>query len=169
MFMLRANHFSCVRLCVTSGLQLARLLCPDSATSWTAGLPCLSLSPGVLLKLMPIESVLPAKHLILCPFSSCLQSFPASGAFPMSQFFSSGGQSIGVSALASVLPMNIQDWFHLGLTGLISSQSKELSRTFSKYLNSKASILQCSAFFMVQLSHPHIIWHLCQQCYLSAF
>ena len=86
------------------------------------------------------------------PFSS----FPASWSFPVSQFFTSGGQSIGASALTSVLAMNIQDWFHLGLTGLISSQSKELSRTFSKYLNSKASILQCSAFFMVQLSHPYV-------------
>ena len=65
------------------------------------------------------------------PFSSCLQSFPASGSFPMSQFFASGGQSIGVSASASVLPMNIQGWFPLGLTGWISFQSKGLSRGFS--------------------------------------
>ena len=64
-------------------------------------------------------------------FSSCPQSFPVSGSFPMSQFFTSGGQSIGVSALASVLPMNIQDWFPLGLTGLISLLSKGLSRSFS--------------------------------------
>ena len=62
------------------------------------------------------------------PFSSCLQSFPASGSFPVSQFFASGGQSTAVSASASVLPMNIQDWFHLGLTGSISLQSKGLSR-----------------------------------------
>ena len=65
------------------------------------------------------------------PFSSCLQSFPASGSFPMSQFFTSGGQSIGVSAPASVLPMNIQDWFPLGWTGWTSFQSKGLSRVFS--------------------------------------
>ena len=65
------------------------------------------------------------------PFSSCLQSFPASGSFPVNQFFSSGGQSIGASALASVLPMNIQDWFPLGCTGWISLQSKGLSRAFS--------------------------------------
>ena len=65
------------------------------------------------------------------PFSSCLQSFPASGSFPISQFFSSGGQSIGISALASVLPMNTRDWFPLGWTGLISLQSKGLSRVFS--------------------------------------
>ena len=66
------------------------------------------------------------------PFSSCLQSFPASGYFPMSQFFTSGSQSIGVSASASVIPMNIQDWFPLGWTGWMSLQSKGLSRIFSK-------------------------------------
>ena len=65
------------------------------------------------------------------PFSSCLQSFPASGSFPMSQFFTSGGQSIGVSASASVLPMNIQDWFPLGWTGWISLHSKGLSQSNS--------------------------------------
>ena len=67
---------------------------------------------------MFIGSVMPSNHLILCPFSSCLQSFPASGSFPVSQFFPSDEQSIVVSASASVLPMNIQDWFPLGLTGL---------------------------------------------------
>ena len=66
------------------------------------------------------------------PFSSCLLSFPASGSFQMSQFFASGGPSIGVSASASVLPMTMQDWFPLGLTGLISLQSKGLSRVFVK-------------------------------------
>ena len=65
------------------------------------------------------------------PFSSCLQSFPASGSFSMRQFFASGGQSIGASASASVLPMNIQEWFSLGWTGWIFLQSKELSRVFS--------------------------------------
>ena len=74
------------------------------------------------------------------PFSSCPQSFPASGSFPMSWLFASGDQSIGASASASVLPMNIQDWFPLGLTSLISLQSKGLSRVFSsttvqKHLN----------------------------------
>ena len=79
-------------------------------------------------------------------FSSCFQSFPASGSFPMSQFFASGGQSIGVSASASVLPMNIQDWFPLGLTGLISLQSKGLSRVFSN------TTVQKHQFFGAQLS-----------------
>ena len=76
------------------------------------------------------------------PFSSLLQSFPASGSFPVSQFFTSGGQSIGVPASASVLPMNIQDWFPLRCTGWISLQSKGLSRVFStpqfKSINSSA-------------------------------
>ena len=107
-------------------------------------------------KLMSIESVMPSNHLIsVVPFSSSLQSFPASGSFPVSPFFTSGSQSIGVSASASVLQMSIQDWFPLGLTGLISLQSKGLSRLFQHH-SSKALILQCSAFFMVQLSHPYV-------------
>ena len=78
-----------------------------------------------LLKFMSITPVMPSNQLILClPFSSCLQSFPSSGSFQMRQFFTSGGQSIGVSASASVLPMNIQCWTPLELTGLISLQSK---------------------------------------------
>ena len=81
---------------------------------------------------MSIESVMPSNHLIFCHrFSSCLQSFPASGSFLMSQFFTSGGQSIGASAW--ILPMNIQDWFSLQLTGLISLQSKGLPRVFPNF------------------------------------
>ena len=72
------------------------------------------------LKLVSIESVMPSNHLILVPFSSCLQSFPASRSFSMNQFFMSCGQSTGVSASASVFPITIQDWFPLGWTGLIS-------------------------------------------------
>ena len=89
------------------------------------------------------------------PFSSCLQSFPASGSFPVSWFFTSGGQSIGGSASASVLPMDIQDWFPLGWTGWISLQSKGLWSLLQHH-SSKASILRCSAFFIVQLSHPYM-------------
>ena len=90
-----------------------------------------------LLKLMPIESVTPSNHLILCvSFSSCFQSFPASGSFQMSQLFTSGSQSTGVSASASVLPMNSQDWFPLGWTGWISLLSRGLSRVFSKQFKS---------------------------------
>ena len=82
------------------------------------------------------------------PCLLCLQSFPASGFFQVSQFFASGGQNIGVSTSASVLPMNIQDWFPLGWTIWISLQSKGLLQHHS----SKASILWCSAFFTIQLS-----------------
>ena len=89
--------------------------------------------------------------------SSCLQSLPASGSFQMSQFFTSDGQSIGVSASASVLPKNIQGWFPLGWTGWISLQSKGLSRVFfNTSIVSKASILWHSAFFIAQLSHPNM-------------
>ena len=80
------------------------------------------------------------------PFSSCPQSFPASGSFPISQLFTSGGQSIGASASASVLPMNIQDWFPLGWTGWLSLQSKGLSRVFSN------TTVQKYQFFGTQLS-----------------
>ena len=109
-----------------------------------------------LLKLMSIESVMPSNHLILCcPLLLLPQSFPASGSFQMSQFFVSSGQSIWASV--SVLPMNIQGWFPLGLTGLISLQSKGLKNLLHHY-NSKASIsiLWCLAFFMVHLSHPYM-------------
>ena len=80
------------------------------------------------------------------PFSSCPQSFPASGSFPMSQFFASGGQSIEASTSASVLQVNIQDWFPLGWTGLISSQSKGFSKVFSN------TTVQKHQFFSAQLS-----------------
>ena len=88
--------------------------------------------------------------------SSRLQSFSASGSFPMSQFFTLGCQSIGVSASASDIPMNIQDWSPLGRTGWISLQSKGLSKSLLQHHSSKASILQCSTFFIVQLSHPYM-------------
>ena len=79
------------------------------------------------------------------PFSPCLQFFPASESFPMSQFFASGGQSFGASTLPSVLPMNIQGWFSLGLTALVSLLYKELSRSLLQHHSLKASILWCSA------------------------
>ena len=89
-------------------------------------------------------------------FSSCLRSFPALGSFPISQFFASGGQSIEASASASVLSMNIQDWFPLGWTGWIPLQSKGTLKSLIQYHSSKASILWHSAFFIVQLSHPYM-------------
>ena len=90
------------------------------------------------------------------PFSSHLQCFSASGSFPMSWFFPSGGQSIGISASASVLPTNIQDWFSLGWTGWISLLSKGLFNSLLQHHSSKSSVLWCSAFFIVQLSHPYM-------------
>ena len=105
------------------------------------------------LKLMSIESMMPSSHLIL--FSSCPQSLSASESSPMSQLFAWGGQSIGVSALASFLPKNTQDWSPLKWTGWISLQSKGLL-SLLQYHRSKASILQHSAFFTVQLSHPYM-------------
>ena len=88
------------------------------------------------------------------PFSSCLQSFPASGSFLMSQFFTSGGQSIVVSASASVLPMNIQGWFPLGLTDLFAVQGT--LNSLPQHHSSKESILWCSSFFIVQLLYPYM-------------
>ena len=91
-------------------------------------LPCSSPTPGACSNSCPSsQRCHPTISSSVIPFSSCLQSFPALGSFPMSQFFASGGQSIRVSASASVLPMNIQDLFPLGWTGLISLQSKGLS------------------------------------------
>ena len=100
-----------------------------------------------LLKLMSIASVMPSNHLSLCnPFTFHLQSFPATGSFQMSRCFASGGQSTGVSASASVLPMNIRDWFPLGWTGWISLLSKGLSRVFSN------TTVQKHQFFGIQFS-----------------
>ena len=91
-------------------------------------------------------------HPLLPPFSSCPQSFQASGSFWMSQFFTSGGRSIEVSAFASVLPMNIQDWFPLRWTGWISLLSKGISRVFSN------TTLQKHQFFSVLLNGPTLIF-----------
>ena len=166
--------------------------------------PCPSQTPGIYSNLCPSSRWChPTILSSVVPFSSCPQSLPASGSFPMSQLFAWGGPSIGVSASASVLPMNTQDWSPLGWTGWISLQSKGLSRVFSntivqkhqflgwginvtpwlihvnvwknplqccevislqltkinggkKKTRTKASILQHSAFFTVQLSHPYM-------------
>ena len=102
-----------------SSVQFSGSVMSDSLRSHElqhARLPCPSLSPS-LVKLMSIESVMPSNHLILCcPLLLLPSTFPVSESFPMNQFFASGGQSVGVSASASVLPMNIQGWFPLGLT-----------------------------------------------------
>ena len=121
----RAN--ACISCCCCSVAQSCPTLCDPMACS-TPGFPVLCHLPE-LLRLMSTELMMPSNHLILCcPFSSCPQSFPASGSFPMSRLFASGGQSTGASVLASVLPVDIQDWFPLSWTGLISLQSKGLSR-----------------------------------------
>ena len=132
-----------------------------SDSLWPHGLqharpPCPAPTPGVYSNSCPLSWWChPTISSSVGPFSSYLQSFPASGSLQMSQFFASGGQSIGVSTSTSVLPMNIQDWSPLGWTGWISLQSKGL-KSLLQYHSSKASILQCSAFFIVQLSHPYM-------------
>ena len=110
--------------------------------------PCLSSTPGVDSNSCPLSRWChpTISSSVVIPFSSCLQSFPASGSFQISHFFASGGQSIGVSASASVLPVNIQDWFPLGWTDWISLQSKGLSRVFSN------TTVQQHQFFSNQLS-----------------
>ena len=131
------------------------------ATPWTAARQA-SLSFTIswsLLKLMSIVLVMPSNHLILChPLLLLPSIFPSIRVlFPMSQLFISGGQSIGASASASVPPMNIQDLFPLGLSDLISLQSKGHSRVFSnQHHSSKAPFLWYSTFSMVQPSHPYM-------------
>ena len=109
--------------------------------------PCPSPTPGAYSDSCPLSRWChPTISSFVIRFSSCVQSFAASGSFPMSQFFTSGGQSIGVSASASVLPMNIQGWSPLGWTGWISLQSKGLSRVFPN------TTVQKHQFFWTQLS-----------------
>ena len=123
-----------------------------SNSLWPHGLqhdriPCPSPTPGVYSNSCPLSQWChPTISSSVVPFSSCPQSFPASGSFQMSQFFTSGGQSVGVSASASVLPMNIQDWFPLGWTSSVSLLSKGLSRIFSD------TTVQKHQFFSAQLS-----------------
>ena len=93
----------------------------------------------------------PAISSSVAPFSSCLQSFPASGSFPVSQLFTSGGQNIGVSASTSVLPMNTEDWSPLGYTGWISLQSKGLSRVFSNTTVQKHQLFSAQLSFSLSL------------------
>ena len=127
------------------------------------GFPSFTVSQS-LFRLMSVESMIPSNHFILCSaFSSCPQSFLASGSFPVNFLFMSDSQSFGASASASVLAMNIQGWFPLGWTGLISLQSKGLSRVFSK------TTIQKHQFFGSQpslrsSSHIHTwLWEKTQQ------
>ena len=143
-----------------SSVQFSRSAVSDSL--WPHELqharpPCPSPTPGVYSNSCPLSWWChPTISSSVIPFSSCPQSFPASGSFQMSQFFISGGQSIGVSASASVLPMNTQDLSPLGWTGWIFLQSKGLSRVFSNNTVQKHQFFRRSAFFIVQLSHPHM-------------
>ena len=131
------------------GLQHSRLPCPSPAPGACSN-SCLSSWWCHLTTLFSVIS-----------FSSCLQSFPVLGSFLVRRLITSGGQSTGDSASVSVLPMSIQGWFPLRLTGLISLQSEGLPvqgtlKNFLHHHSSKASIIQCSAFFRVQLSHPYM-------------
>ena len=141
--MLVVQFVSVTRSCPTlwpHGLQHARLPCPSP-------------TPRAYSNSCPLSQWChPTISSSVIPFSSHLQSFPASGSFPMSQFFSSSGQIIGVSALASVLPKNTQDWSPLGLTCLISLQSKGLSRVFSN------TTVQQHQVFGTQLSAFLTVW-----------
>ena len=117
--------------------------------------PCPSPTPGVYSNSCPLSWWChPTISSSVVSISSHFQSFPASGSFPRSQFFPSGGQRMGVSASASVLPVNIQDWFTLGWTDWISLQSKGLSRVFSNTTVEKHQFF--GAQLSVQLSHPYV-------------
>ena len=146
--------------CCCSVTMWCPTLC-DPMDCSTPGFPDIIISWN-LFKLMSIESVIPFNHLLL-HFSSCLQSFPASGSFLVSQLFVSGGQSVGASTSASVLPMNIQGWFHLGLNSLISLLSEDLSRVFSS-----TTIWKYQFFGFSLLYHVHII-HKTNLCNLMTF
>ena len=123
-----------------------------------ARLPCPSPTPGAYSNSCPLNRWChPTISSSVIPFSPHLHSFPASGSFPMSYFLASDSQSIGVSASTSALPMNLQDWFPLALTALISLLSKGLLKSLLQHHSLKASLLWL-AFSMVQLSHLHDYW-----------
>ena len=124
-----------------------------------ARLPCPSPTPRACSNSCPLTQWHhPTISSSVVPFSSCLQSFPVSGSFPVSQFLPSGGQSIRVSAAASVLPMNIQDWFSPGWTGLISSQPKGLSRVFSITTVQKHQFFSAQLLYGLTLTSIHDYW-----------
>ena len=138
------QSFSHVWLFATQGLQ-------------HNSLPCLSPSPMACSNSCPSSLWChPTISSFVVPFSSCLQSFPASESFPMSWLFASGGQISGVSASASDLPMNIQDWFPLGFTGLISCSTMDSQESSPTPQFKSISSSKCSAFFIVQLSYPYM-------------
>ena len=146
-------------MCGSSTVQFSLSVVSDSL--WPHGLqhtrpPCSSPTPRAYPNSCPLSRWChPTISSSVVPFSSCLQSFPESGSFPMSQLFAWGGQSNRVSASASVFPMNIQDWFPLGWTGLISLQSKGLSRVFSYSTVKKLNSLVLSLLYGPTLTSIH--------------
>ena len=161
------HNFSC-----RSIAQLYLTLCNPMDCS-TTGFPVLHYHPGGLLKLMSIESVMPSNHLVLCCPLLLPSVFPISSVFPNDLALPI---SIGASASASVLSMNIEGWFLLGLTGLILTVQGTLKSLLQH--SSKASVFQCLAFFMVQFSHLYMTTEknhsfdymdLCWQSDVSAF
>ena len=167
----------------TSSVQFSHSVVSDSLRtheSQHARHPCPSQTPGVHSNSFPSSQWYhPAVSSSVIPFSSCLQSLPASEAFPVSQLFTWDGQSTRVSALASFLPKKSQGWSPSEWTGWISLQSKGLFKSLLQHHSSKASILLRSAFFTVQLSHPYMTTgktialtrrlDLCWQSNVSAF
>ena len=156
-----SSLFICENLAHVSSVQFSYSVLSNSL--WPHGLqharpPCPSPTPRVYSNSCPLTWWwYPTISSSVVPFTSCLQSFPASGSFQMSHFFAWGHQSIGDSASTSVLPVNIQDWSPLGWTGWISLQSvKGTLKSLFQHHSSKASILWHSAFFIVQLSHPYM-------------
>ena len=146
----RCKYYLILQVKKFSSVQFSRSVMSDSLQPHElqrARPPCPSPTPWAYPNSCPLSLWChPTISSSVIPFSSCPQSFPASGSFEMSQLFALGGQSIGVSASTSVLPMNTQDWSHLGWTGWISLQSKGLSRVFSN------TTIQKHQFFRAQLS-----------------
>ena len=138
--------------------QLPSQVCFFATSRTAAGKVSLSLTISrSLLKIMSISSAMPSSHPSSdALFSFCHQSFPASGTFSMSQLFASDDQNTGVSASASVLPMNIQDWFPLRLTYLIFLAVQGTFRSLLQHHSLKASILKHSTFFTIQLLQPYM-------------
>ena len=142
-----------IACCCCSVAQSCPTLC-DPMDCSTPGLPVRQYLPKFAqTHVYWVNDAIQPSHPVV-PISSCLQSLPASGSFPVSQFFASSGQSIRVSA--TILPVNIQSWFPLGLTGLISLLFQEFSRVFSSTIVWKHQVLRCSDFFIVQFSHLYM-------------
>ena len=145
-----------------SSVQISRSVMSDSLQPHRlqhTRLPCPSPTPGAYSNSCPSRQwCYQTISSSVIPFSSCHQSFPASGSFRISQLFASGGQSIGVSASTSVLPMNTQDWSPLGWTGWISLQSKELSRVFFNTTVQKHQFFCTQLFYSPALTSIHDYW-----------